>query len=198
MMPLDQLGIVLFGVTAVALSQSPREAHRRLAPFFGLAGQPFWFWSALSAGQLGVFVVCCLYTAAWGRGLWSHWIRPRLQRRSRLAVVSFVPAAAHVRREERIYLAGPVSGMAQFNRPAFAAWAARLRACGYAVVDPTEHHIDPTSHHWLWWMRRALRLLLDCDRVAFMPGWQGSAGACLEHLVAKALQMRPIYLRGAP
>jgi len=44
-----QIFIALFGVTAVALSQSSFSGRRRWASVFGLLGQPFWFYSAWEA-----------------------------------------------------------------------------------------------------------------------------------------------------
>jgi len=73
-----QLGIALLGVTAIWLSQSRNQQMRRYACLFGLAGQPFWFWSAISANQWGIFVLCCFYTVAWGRGVKSNWIDPAI------------------------------------------------------------------------------------------------------------------------
>lgn len=69
-----QLGIAIFGVLAIWLAQDARLAVRRWAPVFGLLGQPFWFWSACSAQQWGVFALCLLYTLAWARGL-RMWTR---------------------------------------------------------------------------------------------------------------------------
>ena len=71
---IDQIGIVLTGVVAVFLTQSKREYLRRYACLFGLAGQPFWFLAAIKAHQWGVFIVCVLYTAAWAKGFWTHWL----------------------------------------------------------------------------------------------------------------------------
>ena len=76
---IDQIGIALTGVTAIWLTQSRSDKARRWAPVFGMAGQPFWFWSAIEAQQWGVTFVCLLYTAAWARGLWTYWIRPALR-----------------------------------------------------------------------------------------------------------------------
>lgn len=75
---IDQVGIALTGVTAVFLTQSKRERWRRYACLFGMAGQPFWFASAISAQQWGVLILCSLYTVAWAKGVWSNWVRPVL------------------------------------------------------------------------------------------------------------------------
>ena len=72
-----EIGIALFGVVAIWLSQDSRPERRRFACLFGLAGQPFWFWSAVSAEQWGIFVLCCLYTAAWIKGVKQHWFKKR-------------------------------------------------------------------------------------------------------------------------
>lgn len=71
----EQFGIALFGVAAITLTQSTSPMHRRWAPVYGLLGQPFWFWSAYSAQQWGVFALCVLYTAAWGKGFYQNWMR---------------------------------------------------------------------------------------------------------------------------
>ena len=72
---IEQLAIALTGVTAIVLVQSKSERLRRFACLFGLCGQPFWFYSAYQAEQWGVFVLCVLYTAAWGHGFMVHWVR---------------------------------------------------------------------------------------------------------------------------
>lgn len=71
-----QIFIALFGVTAVALSQSTYASRRRWASVFGLLGQPFWFYAAFQAQQWGIFAICLLYTLSWGKGFYSNWLRP--------------------------------------------------------------------------------------------------------------------------
>ena len=71
---IDQIGIAVFGVTAIFLSQAKDLKERKFACLFGLAGQPFWFWSAIEAEQWGIFVLCCFYTIAWARGFKTNWI----------------------------------------------------------------------------------------------------------------------------
>jgi hypothetical protein len=77
-MGLDQIGIAFSGVIAVWLTQDKRESRRRWACIFGMLGQPFWFYAAWKAEQWGIFALCTLYTYAWARGLWAHWLRPYL------------------------------------------------------------------------------------------------------------------------
>jgi hypothetical protein len=80
-MSLDQIGIALSGAIAVWLTQDQRESWRRWACIFGVLGQPFWFYAAWSAEQWGIFALCLLYSYAWARGLWTHWLGPALQSR---------------------------------------------------------------------------------------------------------------------
>ena len=82
-MGLDQIGIALSGLIAVWLTQDPRESWQRWACIFGILGQPFWFYAAWSAEQWGIFALCVLYTYAWARGLWTHWLSPYFQTRER-------------------------------------------------------------------------------------------------------------------
>jgi hypothetical protein len=70
-----QIMIALFGVTAVWLTQDPRESRRRYACLFGLAAQPFWYWATWEAGQYGIFALCTIYTLSWMRGFHHHWIK---------------------------------------------------------------------------------------------------------------------------
>jgi hypothetical protein len=74
---IDQLGIALTGVIAIFLTQSKREELRRYACIFGLAGQPFWFWAAWQADQWGILTINVLYAAAWSKGVWMHWLKPK-------------------------------------------------------------------------------------------------------------------------
>lgn len=69
-----QFAIALFGVTSIFLSQSADAKQRKFACLFGLAGQPFWFWSSISAEQWGIVLLCCLYTVAWARGVKTNWV----------------------------------------------------------------------------------------------------------------------------
>lgn len=84
---------------------------------------------------------------------------------------------------KRLYLSGPMSGIAEHNFPAFNAEAARLRSLGFDVVNPVDVNPDP-GMTWEACLRRDLAEMLTCDAIALLPGWQNSRGAQLEQYVA--------------
>jgi hypothetical protein len=88
-----------------------------------------------------------------------------------------------------VYLAGPMTGLPNFNRDAFNSMAQRMRRAGFLVVNPTENGL-PANAPWASHMRRDLHALLDCQGVALLPGWGSSKGALLEVSVAQSLGMQ--------
>lgn len=97
-----------------------------------------------------------------------------------------------------LYLAGPMTGYPEFNFPAFRATTARLREMGWDVRSP--HELDESehggrapakdeAHAWGYYLRRDIKLLVDCDAIAVLPGWRASRGASLEVHIATALGM---------
>ena len=93
----------------------------------------------------------------------------------------------------RLYVAGPMTGLPEFNYPAFRAAAEELRTLGYDVLNPVDaedHNPTPgTPQAWDWYMRHALRMVLDSDGIALLPGWENSRGATLEVHVGEALNL---------
>jgi hypothetical protein len=88
----------------------------------------------------------------------------------------------------RVYLAGPMSGIADFNYPAFNQAAEQLRAKGFIVENPAEN-TPPACNSWTGYMRIALRQMLLCDMLIFLPNWQQSRGANLEYKIAQQLSI---------
>ena len=93
----------------------------------------------------------------------------------------------------RIYLAGPMTGIKDFNYPAFNAAAKLLRENGYHVENPAENSA-PDCGTWLGYMRIAITQLATCDMVVMLPGWSESRGAVVERNLAKGLGLQVIDL----
>lgn len=97
-----------------------------------------------------------------------------------------------------VYVAGPMTGIPDFNYPAFNAAEKALAHAGYFVLNPTHaerHNPTPgTPQTWDWYMRHCIRMVLDADALALLPGWENSRGATLEHTIATALALdiRPL------
>ncbi len=72
---MEQIAIACTGVIAIWLSQDKRENWRKWACIFGIFGQPFWFYSAITAEQWGLTILCCFYTWAWLKGVFNNWIK---------------------------------------------------------------------------------------------------------------------------
>jgi len=73
---IEQIMIALTSVIAIYLSQSNGE-YTRYACLFGMAGQPFWFYSAYQAEQWGIFIICFFYALAWAKGIKTFWLKPK-------------------------------------------------------------------------------------------------------------------------
>lgn len=71
---IEQAVIAFTGTVAIFLTQSKSAETRKYACLFGIAGQPFWIYSTYQAAQWGIFALTFLYTLAWARGIYTHWI----------------------------------------------------------------------------------------------------------------------------
>lgn len=89
----------------------------------------------------------------------------------------------------RLYIAGPMTGLPEFNYPAFFEAAERLEAEGYDTLNPARTDGRDGCETWLDYMRAALRDLADCDGIAVLSGWADSKGAALEVQIAHGLQL---------
>ena len=70
---MEQIAIAFTGVVAIFLTQQKNENIKKYGCLFGLAGQPFWLYSAYTSEQWGVFVLCVFYTYAWCLGVKNNW-----------------------------------------------------------------------------------------------------------------------------
>ena len=89
---------------------------------------------------------------------------------------------------KHIYLAGPMTGLPEFNYPAFFTETDRLQALGYQVENPANNP-EPPCKSWEGYMRLALAQMVRCDTIAMLPNWGNSRGAAIEFRLAGDLGM---------
>lgn len=87
----------------------------------------------------------------------------------------------------KVYVAGPMSGLPEFNYPAFFAAAKRLAAIGHEPINPARLAGREECKTWLDFMRASLLDLAVADGIALLPGWQDSRGAALERRIGEDL-----------
>lgn len=106
----------------------------------------------------------------------------------------------------KLYIAGPMTGLPDWNYPAFFEAEAQLRALGHQVFNPATNDADTLElaldaagsperpkHSWAYYLKRDLPQVMDVDALVMLPGWQNSKGARLEVNVATALGL-PLYI----
>ena len=81
----------------------------------------------------------------------------------------------------KIYIAGPISGLPNFNRDAFNAEAHRLLGLGHVALNPA---ILPDGLEQHEYMAICIEMVKMADQLVVLPGWERSAGARAEHALA--------------
>ncbi|MEQ8233276.1 MAG: DUF4406 domain-containing protein [Gammaproteobacteria bacterium] len=89
---------------------------------------------------------------------------------------------------DTVYVSGPMTGLPEFNYPAFNAAAAQLRAAGYRVENPAENETPPCGT-WQGFMRLSLAQIARCDALYVLDAWERSRGAWLEITIARELEL---------
>ena len=90
------------------------------------------------------------------------------------------------------YLSGPMTGLKDYNYPAFEEAKKTLEEQHHYVLSPHEVSIQSS---WEAYMKIALIRLCYCTDICMLPGWENSRGAALEHTIAKELAMPIYYLK---
>lgn len=105
---------------------------------------------------------------------------------------------------ETLYIAGPMTGLPEFNYPAFHAAESDLARKGYTVVSPARNTIGRPGEADMWeqYMRISVAQIAAADGIAYLSGWERSRGAAFEIFLATQLGLvvMPLtgWLRAAP
>lgn len=81
-----------------------------------------------------------------------------------------------------IYIAGPMTGIKDFNRPLFNKVAIELTEQGHGVLNPA---ILPDGLSQGQYMQICLPMVAVADELVMLPGWERSEGAYIEFCLAK-------------
>lgn len=93
----------------------------------------------------------------------------------------------------KVYISGPITGVPYEKvEKAFNEAETRLKEQGYEVVNPLNNGL-PRESKWNEHMRADLKLLLDCDAIHMLNGWEYSKGASLEYDLAIDLGFKLIH-----
>ena len=104
---------------------------------------------------------------------------------------------------KRIYVAGPMSGLPACNYPAFDKASKILGALGFDVVNPanigrahfgSRTNLEDDELEFL--LAEELEILVECDTIYLLRGWERSKGARRElyHAIGNGLK---IIMEGA-
>ena len=77
-----QVGISIFGATAIWLVGRRDEKVRRFGYLCGICSQPFWFTTCLRHKHWGIFILSFFYAYSWLAGAWNHWVVPWREKRN--------------------------------------------------------------------------------------------------------------------
>lgn len=96
--------------------------------------------------------------------------------------------------QEAVYIAGPMTGLPDYNYREFNRIADHLRKYGFekgsrppAILNPAEALMADTTLGYEFYMRSAIHLVLQADTIVLLPGWEESRGATMEVLIAQRL-----------
>lgn len=109
-------------------------------------------------------------------------------------------------RKERVYIAGPMTGIDLYNFPLFDQVKERVAAAGFEPISPADltrknfgdpNHPDPKvrfiaePEHYPLFMKVDIGHLTLCQRILFLKGWKYSDGATTEAYNARRFGLIP-------
>lgn len=108
----------------------------------------------------------------------------------------------------KVYIAGPMTGIKDWNFPAFFEAERQLEELGYEVINPAHNDgatvqdalqsagtPESPNNLWSYYMKRDLPQVMNVDMLCVLPGWQTSKGARLEVTVARAIGLPLMVLK---
>lgn len=92
----------------------------------------------------------------------------------------------------KVYISGKITGKENYLEE-FSEAEKELKYCGYDVVNPAKHLIPGFT--WKDYMKRDIALMLDCDFIYKIEGWEKSKGARLESKLCEILGIPTLEIK---
>ena len=104
-----------------------------------------------------------------------------------------------MRRENRCYISGPITGKEPEEYLAiFDQWAFNIvQSTGWQVINPARVNYEmPLDTDYEEYMEMCETMMRMCDRIFLIPGWMQSKGAVYERHFAKIHGLKVFVLEG--
>lgn len=96
-----------------------------------------------------------------------------------------------IKKQDVVYISGPMTGREDFNRPAFNAMEKALAdRTGCRILNPAR---QPEGLKYGEYMRLAFADLIEATAVVFLPEWMHSQGAQAEYVGAVSMEIPRFY-----
>ena len=91
----------------------------------------------------------------------------------------------------KAYISGPMTGIENFNMPAFNKASLLLKEKGYEPVLPVTY-VEGKSYQQ--YLKEDIKELLECDYIFLLDNWRNSHGANLEYIIARECGIEELKL----
>ena len=91
------------------------------------------------------------------------------------------------------YISGPMTGLPEYNLPAFTVAATHLHFQGHNVVTPFDLQRTNLDTYRQQLRRDLAAICGKAEAIYMLSGWEQSPGARAEHAVAVALELHIAY-----
>lgn len=97
--------------------------------------------------------------------------------------------------KKKVYVSGAIAHYdIEERKGAFLKASEDLRAMGFEPINPFENGL-PDEAHWREHMRADIKMLLECNCIFMLDGWELSKGAKLELDVASSCGIEVMFER---
>lgn len=80
-----------------------------------------------------------------------------------------------------------MTGLPDHGKEKFNSAASNLKSLGYDVANPAETDNGSTNKPWIFYMRKDIAMMMECDMVCALHDWRQSRGALIEVKLAHSL-----------